>query len=760
MLVVDATREWIETRQLQQDTLKCFHSTQSTFLPPPRSLATILAMAVASGADQQRADVAVSQPPEEVIHIQSYDSEGESAVGRDDGQEQVYDVDPEQVNFNLGTLHVWDEDSDDEGENEPQTEQPTIPSLRLGENMHDMREDFPHMWNWWRTLLIGSAAPGTLTMGHVTMNLYSSSLNPGVLLAIPVYFSKTEVGPGMIVLALVALLSIFGGGLWVSLGRYVGGHTIESITSKAFGMNTRWKRNIGHGVGSIALVAYCTGAAVIAYHAMTDLLLQVFYHYTTKGQLFHDRAFVTLAVGGFLTLPLLLSTTPKRNMHQIQSWAVLLFYPAIIGILLIRLNEWIIPGVHKGSVHLPERDTTIFVPRPHLRENTWPWATTAMLPLLTLSASPAQILAHYRSLRRRSPYESNVMLFFMAQLLQVMLMLLVTYVLGVHIGLVGTAKLEGDLHANFFNALPLDDDYINLARILFAFLLAAHLTVCLASARSCWSRLLNLLNLHPLRAMLPPTPHIIRRRMFAQMRGSGSQDCSPAFLPPSRYSPPVSDAVPEQALHEVIVWQRFKTMRNVIAGIVLWCITAFTAYFSGVGGVFRRNEKEGEELRFLRSIEYIGIIGAIVGFVLPAVNWLVLFKIRRPRAILLLQTKSMSRRISRYLLSPLSTLIGKSTYPSGEDEPLLEQSGRNEQASNFRRSSHSMRVDLPNHLNEHTANNCDDATLILLARKERELQRKSRGRRRFQELLVVVALIPFGLFLVIAALIELQAGGY
>ncbi|WFD22649.1 hypothetical protein MEQU1_001323 [Malassezia equina] len=183
------------------------------------------------------------------------------------------------------------------------------------------------------------------------------------------------------------------------------------------------------------------------------------------------------------------------------------------------------------------------------------------------------------------------------------------------------------------------------------------------------------------------------------------------------------------------------------------------AFFSGVGGVFMREEKEGEELRFLRSLETIGLVGAFVGFILPALIWLVLFRIRRPRAILMLQTNSMRRRINQYLLSPLSNLIGKTTYP--EEEPLLAQQMHHSNAeAGSSRNIQSASVTMPNHLNEHTSSNCDDATLILLARKERDLQRKTRFRRRFQELLVVLALLPFGLLLVIMALIELLEGGF
>lgn len=695
----------------------------------------------------------LERPFEDVIQIHDNEEPCEEA-------ELDEDYDREQDEFNHGMVRVWDEDSDNDDDVQEHTNQPKsiVPTLHLGGKGRHGRREFASMWKWWRTLLIGSAEPGTLSVGHVSMNMFSSSLHPGVLLAIPVYFSKTDIVYGMLILTLVSLLSIFGGGLWVSLGRYVGGNTIESITSKAFGMNTRWKKNVGHAVSSIVLIVYCTGAAVIAYHAMTDLLIQVFMHYTTRGQIFHDRAFVTLAVGGFLTLPLLLTTTPKRNMFQIQSWTVLLFYPAIISILLMRINEWTLPGLRKGTIQSSGEDSVVLVPRPYLPDNSWPWASTAMLPVLVLSASPVQVLAHNRSLRRKTAYESNVMAFFFAQICQVILILSVTYVLGINVGLVGTSKLSGSLHANFFNALPLDDNYVNAARGLFILLLAAHLTVCLASARSCWSRFLNFLNVHPLRSMAPPTPYIIRQQGNAQMRRNAPQIFSPAWLPSSWYSPPAAqlDNLPP----DVQAWQRSKSLRDKLAAIVLWSITAFPAYFSGVGGVFRRDEKEGEELRFLRSLEYIGILGAVVGFILPALNWLVLFKIRRPRAILLLQSKSMRRRISRYLLSPLSTLIGKSSYASEDTEPLLSQNSESPRIDDHGPPSHLMSINIPNHTNEHSSNNCDDATLILLARKERQLQKKSRGRRRLQEFLVVLALVPFGLLLIVAALIELLQGGY
>jgi len=486
---------------------------------------------------------------------------------------------------------------------------------------------------------------------------------------------------------------------------------------------------------------------------MTDLLLQVFFHYSLPGQIFHDRAFVTLAIGGLLTLPLLLSTTPKRNMIQIQSWTVILFYPAIVIIMLLRIGDWNLHGFWDPD-YISNSGSVAMVPSLKLRGYLWPWASTAMLPLFTLSASPPQILAHNRSLRRKNVYDSNVKSFLIAQMIQISLLLFTTYMVAIQVGVFGASKMLGGLHANFFSSLPLDDDYVNVCRVLFSILLASHLTVCLASARSCWSHLLNVFNVHPLRSVQPPTPHFMKRSTPSRRTRSSSTFPSPAWLPSaSRSIEPISE------FPEVIAWKRFKLLRDMLAGFTLWTITALTAFFSGVGGVFMREEKEGEELRFLRSLETIGLVGAFVGFILPALIWLVLFRIRKPRAILMLQTKAMRRRINQYLLSPLSNLIGKSTYL--EEEPLLgQQAPCSYTEAGPSRSTQSFPVAMPNHLNEHTSSNCDDATLILLARKERDLQRKSRFRRRFQELLVVLALLPFGLFLVIMALIELLEGKF
>lgn len=204
----------------------------------------------------------------------------------------------EEEEDNQDTLHLWDEDSDEEDQPKPKRKS-ILPFARDGQ------PHLPNLANWWRTLLMGSAAPGTLSTGHVAMNLLSSGLHPGVLLAMPVYFTRAGVLSGLIVLVFVTMLAAFGGALWITLGRYVGGNTIESITGRAFGMNTQWKRNVGLGLSSVTLVVYCTGAAVIGYHGASPRLPS------------HDRS---LAAGIFsLHEPWKLAARP-RVCHAVCRW--------------------------------------------------------------------------------------------------------------------------------------------------------------------------------------------------------------------------------------------------------------------------------------------------------------------------------------------------------------------------------------------------------------------------------------------------------
>ncbi|WFD30973.1 hypothetical protein MSPP1_001999 [Malassezia sp. CBS 17886] len=699
-------------------------------------------------------------------------------VSADDSQGSVLQLhaahdDAAAEDMDDGTIRVWDEDSDDEGAaRAPSPTRRTV--LPFHAPWHRARDASLPQRSWWRTLLVGAAAPGTLSVGHVALNLFSSSLHPGVLLAMPVYFARTGVVPGMLVLVLVTILGAFGGGLWVTLGRYVGGNTVEAITGKAFGMNTPWKWKLGRALSGVLLAVYCTGAAVIAYHAMSDLLLQVFLHYSVRGDILHDRAFVTLVVGGALTLPMLVAATPKRSIIQIQSWTALLGYPAVAMILLAFVDDWVPPRRAQGvPTDAPVR---AFLPAPlHAtagHADTWPWASTAMLPLLVLSASPAQVLAHNRSLRRRAAYVSNVKSFFLAQLGQFALIILTTYVYGVYIGVGVTARAHDGLHANFFAAMPLDDDYVNAARVLFSVLLAAHLCLCLASARSSWTRLRNLVTEQAPRLRATRTPPRPRAPSMLSLTPSPRQPPHDAarMVPPLALPQVHAAGVPEG---RAAPWRKF--VRTSLAGTLLWTVTALTAYFSGVGGVFRWSEKEGEELRFLRSLEMIGLLGAFVGFLLPALIWLVLFRIRRPRAILLTQSQAVHRQVRRYLLAPLSAITPAARREAGQREEHESLLGADVDADSDADASSPTVADepasadehptplaftMPSHENEASSMNRDSATLILLARKERQLQQLTRGRRRYQEFLVVAALIPFGSFLIFSASYGLLAGDY
>ncbi|WFD43243.1 hypothetical protein MPSI1_001902 [Malassezia psittaci] len=577
------------------------------------------------------------------------------------------------------TLHLWDEDSD---EDDPNPRSRHLHTLNPFMATHAL----PSVAKWWKTLLIGSAEPGTLSTGHVAMNMLGSSLHPGVLLAMPVYFTRAGVLPGMIVVIFIAILSAFGSALWITLGRYVGGNTIEAVTSRAFGMNTQWKRNLGMGLSSIMMILYCSGAAVVGYHA-----------------------------------------TPKRNIIQIQSWVMVLCYPAVALLLFLRIKEW--DSSYEVPSPLPplpvrlEPSPEMLVPMPHLSDYTWPWASTAMVPLLLLSALPTQILAHSRSLYRKTVYDSNVRSFFLAQVIQTVCMLLIIFVLGAQIGMIGSEHLQKGLHANFFDSLPSDDDHVNIARMFFAMTLAAHLCVCLASARSSWSRLLNLFKINPLRSMQPPTPQ--RRSTTPRSRYSGlgrySVDSPRPTLPRTRSSGLSFLQLDSSVSAEERAWRRFKFLRGSLSGVVLWGATAGIAYSSGVGGLFRRKEREGEELRFLRSVELIGIFGSVAGFLLPAIIWLVLFRVRRPRAILMFQTQAMRRRIQNYLMSPLSAMIPIAM--SEEQQSLLRPEQQDPENPDL---AHDEEFTIPSHRNEEGVSSCDEATLALLARKERALQRQTR----------------------------------
>ena len=326
-------------------------------------------------------------------------------------------------------------------------------------------------------------------------------------------------------------------------------------------------------------------------------------------------------------------------------------------------------------------------------------------------------------------------------------------------------QMEKESHPNLFASLPNDDDWINAARILFVAILATHLAICLTAARSCWGRLLRLLNLHPLRRRKPPIQLPVDDA-DASGAVSGLQSAGTGAA---------------QDGSRLGLWKRKwgKPARNALAGALLWGITASIAYLSGAGG-FHRHEKVGEETRFTRAAEVLGLMGAAVGFVMPGLVWTILFHIRRPRAILPPFASEIGKTASAYLSGPLSMLARNRRYLFGsrdgadgeaERQPLLggEAADQPEATSTplSRSSRHSGSVNLdqesasiPSHLTEQTSDDRDEATTILLARKERQLQRRTRGKRIYQDVVVFAAVLPFGFALIILGALELQRGGY
>ncbi|WFD34107.1 hypothetical protein MCUN1_000939 [Malassezia cuniculi] len=601
----------------------------------------------------------------------------DTTIGDDDGVESE---------IASGTIRVWDEDSDNDDEPPPRRNVFSVAARRAVVPA-----------STWKTFLLGSSMPGTLTTSHVGMNLFAASLHPAVLLSMPVFFARAGTWQGMLALALYAFLGAIGGGVWVILGRYVGGLTLESVTGTAFGMHTRWKRNLGRALSGIILTAYCTSAAVIAYHALADLLLHVFFHYADRGDWLHDRAFVTFVVGGCITLPLVVLPLPKRAIIQLSSIVASACYPAAILLMLWHIRYRTPDSVTKGPTFYPHSEPKIHA------NNSWPWATQAMLPVLTLSTAPAQVLLHNRSLRRTDVLHSKVYSFMTAQGIQVVLVLIVTFIMGVHIGIVGANVEVGGLHGNLFTSFPMDDDVMNAARLVYCALLATHVCLCVVTSRASWSRLLKLVR------VLPKSSD---RRIS-------------------------------------------KVLRDALSGSALWALTATSAYYSGAGGVLHPS-KHGSELRFLRAVEYTGIMGAIAGIILPSVIWIVLFRIRRPRAILPVRMATrMGQSMKNYLFGPLSTLIRTRRMATfdPEEQPLLQTA--EEHGTAYGDDIPFM----PNHLNEDSQNTRDEATLILLARKERAMQRFTRSRRRLQEAIIICIMCPLGLLLVCAGTAELLQGG-
>ncbi|KAE8227123.1 hypothetical protein CF319_g371 [Tilletia indica] len=748
----------------------------------------------------------------------------------------------------------------------------------------------------WR-FLTSPPTQNSLSAPAVTLNLFAGSLHPAVLLSMPYYFERTGLALGLVGLLGVGFLSGVGGGLWIVLARYVGRNddednpeetmsradhaarkrakkianygeggnmtTLEGVTGAALGRHTLWKRTLGRTISGVLLAAYATGTAFLAYFAMADLLLQVLLHYSPRGVPTHDRLFVTAVVGGLLTAPFVIFPLAKRTLIRISTACAVVLYPVLITALLVKiytmdLDTPLPPFQAQGPNAQPLHPPSI-------------WAPYSLLPVLTLSSSPLQIIQHNRSLRRIGMSRSNTKAFMAAQAGQVFLVAGFGVAFGIGVGTHGMGRRLGIAlaHPNLMASLPADDHLFNTARVCFVLLLATHFALCLVTARSSWGRLLRLYHLNPFRyrrgqgqtesAELAASPNRASNATPAGSRQSAaSARSSAAASQPSSGRASQTNSTPQQTspapptfAHSGSFpspkrklprqWNRLS--RNALGGLILWCFCASTAYLSGVGGLRRsRNEKAGEEARFVRSAEIVGLLGAAVGFVLPGLVWVVLFHVRRPRAILLagslgqqvaavaqelgsragawLRGLSIARRerLERERRRRIAAGMGGGSgagyfsrrAAANEDEErtgLLaedeeehvdaDDEGEGEQGRNVASDHHNKapQINMPRSVGSPSqsvqpvipriaaaAGRADDddddgsgnvarsggqerarspdPLAVLLVQKERQLQRRRRGRRLYQDLLVLVAVLPFGMALVVLGAIELSRGGY
>ncbi|KDN44085.1 hypothetical protein K437DRAFT_248060 [Tilletiaria anomala UBC 951] len=637
----------------------------------------------------------------------------------------------------------------------------------------------------WSALTSNPSQPASLSIFTVSLNLFSTSLHPAVLLSLPFYFSRTEVLLGILGLCAVAILGGVGGGLWVVLGRYVNATNVENIVGAGCARNSRWRAEIGRTVTGLLVGTYATGSAFIAYFALADLLLQIFFHYSPRGIPLHDRAFVTLVIGGIFTTPLLVFPLAKRTLIRLNSGLTIVLYPLILTILFAKIYTW-------EQETLPSLDVTLEHPKKLELPNANPfsspsiWGPYSLLPLLTLSSSPLQIMQHQRSLRRKGLSGSNVKAFMGAQTGQVLAVIGVCTAMGVGVGLKGMHERLGlQLHPNLFTSLPKGDDTVNFARLLFVLLLSSHLTLCVVTARSSWSRILRRFKLNPLRR---------RRRVQMSSAGIIAADDSPhvavnsSSAGPHHHQPEATGECSHDEGNPPRRWG--KLARNALAGLILWALVAGLAYASGNGRIRRGDgEKDGEEARFTRASEVLGLMGAAVGFVLPSLVWVILFWIRRPRSILPVGESQNARDLERRPLLPRSALSINDHRPSpSPPPPAATAAGRHEGEEGTGADSphwHPNMQALPTRtprgggdsdydaedegqrrkifrtwLRESNADHRDEQTAILLAKKERQMQKKTKGMRRWQDLLVIGGVLPLGMALLLLGAIELHTGAY
>ncbi|MCO5585321.1 hypothetical protein L7F22_039254 [Adiantum nelumboides] len=707
--------------------------------------------------------------------------------GNDDEDDDDYDDEEPLTTINVGRA-AWD-DSDDEDDHHHAVRnyaRPRLPHLRSNADdrsyLNSLRPTSSILRTWLVKITKSPSAQASLSAPHVTANLFSASLNPAVLLSMPAFFDRTGITLGIVGLVVVAALAGAGGGLWVVLGRYVGGANIEAITAASFGRNTRWKGNIGRAISGLLLACYATGTAVVAYFALADLLLQVLFHYSPRGIPLHNRLFVTIVVGGLITTPLVIYPLAKRNLIRLSTTLAVLFYPCTLAILL----TYVYQQTPTSEPHFPIKS-----PQMNPLHPPSVWAPFSLLPLLSLSASPLQIIAHNRSLRRTGMSGSNVKAFLGAQAAQTVAAIGLAIGFGIGVGTQGMGKRLGvEIHPNLFTTLPLTDN-LNLARILFIAILISHLALCLVTVRSAWSRLLFLFNLNP----------------FKTSKRTGEQDTDEnegdrtisASSSSAQVTVGTTPNASQRRKKSFLGKKWTRPAKDALAGVLLWAITAVTAYWSGVGGIHLRKGQKNDpddaavQANFTRAQEVLGLMGAGVGFVLPAFVWIILFHIRQPRAILPPFAADMARQASAWFLGPQSVLAvnkwrrGGRTAQNGsldsaERQPLLdgqdaEDADEVPSPSAFRHSlaQASENDEIPSHRNEedlnggarngntsvhHRTQETDEATRILLARKERELQKRTRGRRIYQDIIVLAGILPLGVSLIVLGALDLRHGGW
>lgn len=289
------------------------------------------------------------------------------------------------------------------------------------------------------------------------------------------------------------------------------------------------------------------------------------------------------------------------------------------------------------------------------------------------------------------------------------------------------------------------------------------------TARSSWGRLLRLFRLNPLRKRRAPLGET--DAAIATSHSYGSVESQTAGRV-GRIG--TTGAIRASLRKPPRAWG--KLARNALGGLILWGLTSSTAYFSGVGGL-RRREKQGEEARFVHGSEVLGLLGAAVGFVTPALVWIIIFMLRQPRAILPLAAASQwSKSASAWFMGPLGALArtrrrAQPQQQQDERQPLLDGASSDER---FRASLNTagpvapadqvpqdQTRQTPTWQNERAAPlSSDEATRILLARKEDQLQRRTRNRRLYQDILVVFGILPLGIALIVLGTMDLAHGGW